>query len=190
MGLDALLAKLDADARREREEIISRATRRAEAVREEAEAELKRSRTRALDEVRAEERAEARKKVVEARTEARHIVFQARHDLLRRIRSATEERIDGGADDEAYRSALPDEVDAVLRRAPAGAMRVRAAPGLVEALRDALSEARTEIVADDDVGTGFVAVGAEGAVIIDATLSARLERAWPAEAMRLLQELG
>lgn len=215
MGLDALLAKLDADARREREEILSRATRQAEALRAQAEADLERARTRALDDVRAQEEAAARKRIVEARTEARRTVFQARQKLLGRIRSAAEERIDGGSEDDAYRSALPEEVAATLRRAPAGAIRIRAAAGLVDALRQAVAEARRsrgsspgdradpgdgadatagdaptlEVVPDDEVGTGFLAVGDGGAVIVDATLSARLERAWPAEAMRVLKEL-
>lgn len=203
MGLDALLAKLDADARREREEILSRATRRAEALRAQAEAELERAHTRALDDVRAREEAAARKRIVEARTEARRTVFQARQKLLGRIRSAAEERIDRGSEDDLYRSALPEEVEAALQRAPAGAIQVRAASGLVDALREAVRGAwpengegpgatdtpALEVVSDDEVGTGFLAVGAEGAVVVDATLSARLERAWPAEAMRLLKEL-
>ena len=202
MALEALLAQLDADAREERAALLAEAEDRAEALRKETERELARKRRHALEAVRADAAADVRAEIARARAEARRMVFQGRQEVLDRVRRATEARITEGARAPAYRSVLPAEVADALARAPEGPLRLEAPPDLAEAIRDALDadhvpegrgaggrEPTLEVVRDEATGTGFVVVADEGRVVIDATLSARLDRIWSSEAMRLLREL-
>ena len=194
MALEALLAKLDEDAARERAAVLEEAEERAARIREETERELARKRRQALDASRSEASATVRAESARGRAEARRMLFQAREEVLDRVRRATEERIAEGARDEAYRSALPGELAKALARAPEGPLRLEAPPPLLDTLRDALAgreeaDGPVDVAAEETMGTGFVVVADEGRVEIDATLSARLDRVWPAEAMRVLGEL-
>lgn len=194
MALEALLAKLDEDAREEREALLADARKRAANFREESEAELSRVRTRALDAIRAREAGAARSATSKARAEARRIVFQARTELLDRVRSAVGERIAEASEDTRYRRALPAELDSALARMPAGRVELRAREELEGPLRqvlDDLESGRDQVVMirDPAVAPGFLLVSDDGAVIVDATLAVRLERAWRGESVRLLQEV-
>lgn len=192
MALDALLAKLDADAERERAAVLSRAEETAAALRREAEEEREEVLRRTVARARTEEEASARRRLGEARSEARHRVADARGSFLSRVRAAVEERIADAATDPVYLGGLEREVRAVARRAPEGRLTFRAPPELVVHLREVAQDtlpARDVTVAEDgDVGPGFLATLDGERVVLDSTLSARLERAWRREAMRVLEE--
>ncbi len=214
MSLDALLARLDADARLEREAVLARAADEADAIRTAAEREMEGRRGEALAGIRRREEREARGELRRARDEARRLVFEARRSVLDRVRAAVAERVAAAAADPVYRSSLRAEVRAALHRLPAGELTVRAAPSLAADVRAAVEDGGSgaapevggsgrpgfgrsgaaataiSVVEDPDTDPGFL-IGADGGrVVVDATLPARLKAAWPRQAMRVLEEIG
>jgi len=129
-----------------------------------------------------------------ARLDARHAELTARARALERVRAAAEAAFERVVNDPAYHARLAPELAQALTLIPPPAG-VRCRPGLEGALTGAARALGHDakalaIRADPSCGQGFVLAATDGSVAVDATLGARLQRAWPElsiEVLRLLE---
>lgn len=199
MGLEALLAELDADAAAEREAVLAEARERADRIFAESERSLSRRRGERLDAARAEEERTALADTSDARSDARRLVLDARRRIAERVRAEVERAIVSSASHPAYPPRLAHELRSAARLAPPGPFELRVAPELVAHVDDVMPRvegtvgrgrsAEVEITPDPDLVAGFLLVAEKGRVVIDGTLGARLRLAWPRIAPRVLGEL-
>lgn len=194
MGLEALLTHLHDETRSRAETVRSEAVERARALREAAAAEHARGLERGVAERERALASASQARLAEARHQASEAVLAARARLLGRVRAAVELELERVAREPTYHTRLADELDGALALVPPPAV-VRCPPALEPAMSAAvraLGGAPEALVIrpDPSCGAGFVLAAADGSVRVDATLSARLERAWPELSIELLRRLA
>lgn len=190
MGLDALLTHLHDETRSRAETVRSEAVERARALREAAAAEHARGLERGVAERERALASASRARLAEARHQASLGVLAARARLLARVRAAAERELERVAREAAYLARLADELTGALTLVPPPAV-VCCPPALEPAMSAAVRalDGAPEALAirpDPTCGAGFVLAAADGSVRVDATLTARLERAWPELSIELL----
>ncbi len=189
MGLEHLLEALERDGNAQIEQLLAQA--RAEADRFTA------AGTEGLERRRGEVRAQGERSrhqevehaVTLARRGARRSVLEARERLLERVFAAARAELPVAATGAAYRATLPAALAgalAAIGNEPAVIRCPKALAGDLERLRPV---DRTSIVIDAATGSGFRLTTADGAVEVDDTLEARLERLGPLLARRVLTQL-
>ncbi len=186
MGYPELLRVLEDEAAREARDIRAAARRDATAIVEEA----KRAAWAARDALIARERAEAearRRAAVESLglERERTLLFEHRR-LLDALREEIQRALPGAGSPELDARLLAE----VLPEAGEGPVEVVVDPGREDAVRAALGGRPGAVVRAAPVARGGVEVVA-GRLVLDDTLPARLERAWPeleAELAALLLE--
>lgn len=214
MGLEALLAELDAEAEAERAAVLTEARSKADRIRIESGRAMSHRREERLGAAKAEEERKALAGLAAARSEARRLVLDARRRVADRVCAALEQRIESSASDSEYLARIPGELHAAAMLAPPGHGTVRVAPDLVTYVEQTLSKRegptdgrgataresrprvaaarrglRLDVAADPDVASGFLLVAERGRVVVDASLGTRLNLAWPRLATRVLREL-
>ena len=193
MGLEALLTHLHDETRTRAETVRREAVERARAMSEAAEADFSRRLAEGVAERERTLAADAGRRLSEVRREARLAVLAARERVLGRVYAAAVAAFERVVRDPAYHARLGVELAQALALVPPPAV-VRCRPGLEKVLAAAATHLghgadALAITADASRGPGFVLTAADGSVTVDATLTARLQRAWPALAIEVLQAL-
>ncbi len=189
MGLEHLLEALERDANAQIEQL--RAQARAEADRLTTTAtEALEGRRREAREVRERSRLqEVEHAVTLARRSARRSVLEARERLLERVFTAARAELPAAAAGPTYRAALPAALTGALAAVGNEPAVIRCPKALARELERLGPAGRASVVVDPAAGSGFRLATADGAVEVDDTLEARLDRLRPVLARRVLAHL-
>lgn len=201
MGIEALVARLEAEAEREADALLAEARDRAAAIRREAGREARDREERWRHRREEELRSESEGRVAEARRRARRQVLEAREELLADVRLEACRRLEGDRALEAYRAQAPSRLAAALSYLGGRAAVVRYRPGLSADLRPTADRGREgsgrgdgvpALEVEDDPGApvGLVVRAADGSIVVDDTLAERLRRAWDELAVELVAAAG
>lgn len=189
MGLEHLLEALERDASAQIEQVLAQA--RAEADRLTTAATETRERRR-RDAQGARERSrlqEVEHAVTLARRSARRSVLEARERLLERVFTAARAELPAAAAGSAYRAALPVALTGALAAVGNEPAVISCPKALARELERLCPANRASVEVDPAAGSGFRLVTADGAVEVDDTLEARLDRLRPILARRVLTQL-
>ena len=150
------------------------AEERIAALRAEHEAAAAQHRADVLRRKELELRADLARDLAGARTAGQRRVLESRDALLERVFTAA-------------RALLPEALGFV----PPGPAVVTCSPGVAARLEGQL-DARADLSVEtrDDVAAGFRVTGADGALVVDATLARLLEGERPALSIEVLERLG
>lgn len=201
MGIEALVARLEAEAEREADALLAEARDRAATIRREAGREARDREERWRDRREGELRSESEGRVAEARRRARRQVLEAREELLADVRLEARRRLEGDRALEAYRVQASTRLSAALAYLGERDAVVRCRPGLSADLRPAADEDREgagrgggvpALEVEDDPGApvGLVVRAADGSIVVDDTLAERLRRAWDDLAVEVVAAAG
>lgn len=190
MALDDLIARLEADADARVQAIRQRADGEVRALDAEA-ARAAAEVTRAnLARRRAALQAELRRELALARQKARAQELEARRALFQRVLSRAEALVAEVGASPAYLAVLPGHCTEALSYLEALRPIVRCAPALVPVLEPAVAGREdVQLVPDEALGPGLVAEAADGSVLVDNTLLARVRRREARLAVELLEAL-
>ena len=183
MGLAELVTRLERDADARVDGIEARAREELAAIEKAQERASSDSLAAELATRRAARLAATERELSLARRSADRAVLRARREALDRVLARASELLEGANADPAYRATLGARVRAALGFVGSDAV-VRCRADLAGALRD-LGVAVRE---DPAIGAGFVVEA--GAVRVDETLAARLERMRDAIVMELAAEIS
>lgn len=190
MGLEELRAELELEARAQADALLARAREQARRIVAEAEAEEEERFAREVTIAGEALRREAQREIGRKRHAAREGLLGAREALLERIFREAEARLPALSTSEAYRAALPAELERALSHV-AGAAVVECAPSLAPLLEAALGgRAGVKVAPEPSAAPGFRVRAEDGRVEIDATLPTRLARLRPELAVEALARLG
>jgi vacuolar-type H+-ATPase subunit E/Vma4 len=198
MSLDALLDAVERRGRQEVERVLDQARVEAAALERAAESRVMERRAAALRELEARVRGEAEARLAAARREARARVLRSRERLLEAVFEAVVRELPDAAASERYRSALPDLLVEAQRCVDARGATLECAAPLREEVREILDAPADGGAGPRDIvvrpcpeaATGIRLVSADGRVVVDATLTARLGRLRPRLAIIVLAALG
>ncbi|MGE5834773.1 MAG: V-type ATP synthase subunit E family protein [Acidobacteriota bacterium] len=191
MALSDLIARLEEDATKEMQAIVERADADVQAIRAATERAIAGASAERLEGQRIERAANRDRDLARARRNARGEELKARHALLARVFSRARALAPETGASESYRRVLPLHLEEALSYVQGLRPRVRcqaavaSVVGAVAARHDG-----AEIVIDETVGPGVVVEAADGSVVVDNTLAARLARIEPKLAVELLAELS
>ncbi len=151
-------------------------------------------RRRALKELKeAEYGADARRAVANERHAAMRAVLMARTQVVDRVLERARALLPEASMDERYLTALGAELSEALTFVDGDDAVVRCSPALEPAVRKALSDRpRVRVEPNEEMGTGFIVVGAGGSVVVDGQLDTRISRSASSLAIEIharLQEL-
>jgi vacuolar-type H+-ATPase subunit E/Vma4 len=125
-----------------------------------------------------------------ARREARARELAARHALLDRIFERARALIPEVAASAAYRAALPSHLGEALSYLEGTHPRIHCQAGLAPTIQSAITRhSGAQVIIDETVAPGIVAEAADGSVVVDNTLAARLAGVETRLAIELLQRL-
>jgi vacuolar-type H+-ATPase subunit E/Vma4 len=186
-------ADLSTELRRRAEEtakaIMSAAQADADQIAAEADRAIEKRRAEVLKSREGEYRAKARADVAGERHEAMRATLLAKTRVVDRVLQRAKTLLREAARGNAYGSTLADEVTEAVAFVGVEGATVHCSNDLEPAVRDALRATPGVSIKGMDVGSGFVAVSKDGAVRVDGTLEARLERLAPALAIEIHQRL-
>jgi vacuolar-type H+-ATPase subunit E/Vma4 len=177
VGTDALRASIESEGRARVVAILRSAEEEAARLRDEASSLARKRRGDVLRDTEVKLRRAANLRIAAARAEARRHVLEARADLLDRVFAMAEQAL--AAESQAHSAS--GELVARAERAlafmpPDVAVVLTCSSGVAPVLESALADRDgIRIECDPDFPTGFRAVGADGAVDVDATLVRLLE---------------
>lgn len=185
MAVDALLAALERDADREVSRRRTEARERAGTIiaRAAAAADLRRAAMR--ERLSLARRAEVARHAAEATRDLKGRVLRARAELLERVFGRAAERL-ARIDPARWLERVPLLVEQTLRYLDPGRAVVVCRPEALEPVRAALGTREAKIEVREDAAAGLLGRTADGTVLVDNTLMARLERLRPDLAIRLL----
>lgn len=190
MPLPELLDELKRGAEAEREAVLGDARARAERIRGESTARLNREQADRLAPRERELKATNARTLAEARRRGRATALAARQRVFERVFARARERLAALASDEAYRNAIPSHLGEALVYMGDVPVVIRCPPALAGAVRAALEgRADAQIAEDETMGPGVVVQAADGHVVVDNTLEARLTRLRPVLSVELAREL-
>jgi len=172
---------LDAELRRAANEtaesILDAARGDSQRVASQSERAVEGRRRELMDRKEAEYGADARRAIATERHAAMRAVLVARTQLVDRVLRRTRGLLPEAAVDERYLTALGAELAEALQFVDGVDAVVRCSPALEPAVRSALSDRpRVRVQPDQEMGTGFIVVGAGGSVIVDGQLETRIDR--------------
>jgi vacuolar-type H+-ATPase subunit E/Vma4 len=190
MALPDLIARLEEDASRERQAIIDRADAEVQAIRAAADRAIASASAERLEGQRIERAANRDRDLARARRDARAEELKARHALLARVFDRARALAPETGASESYQQVLPSHLEEALSYVRGLRPRVRCQADAASVLGPvAARQDGAEIVLDESVGPGVVVEAADGSVVVDNTLVARLARIEPKLAVELLAEL-
>ncbi len=186
MPLPDLLAELERDAAARAQAILSDARQRSATGVEAARRDVAQRLSAALGRREAELAAAIAASLAAARHDARRRTLTARATYLDRVREAARRRLRGAQADDDVVASLSGLLAETLTYVGHEAIEIRAAPCLTSALRRLVGTDPARTVVDDPtIDAGFVARTRDGRLTVDQTLTARLDRDWPAVAIAL-----
>lgn len=190
MGLDALLAALEREARAEADRYLSAAREEAERIRAAGEARaaaLVAARRREVAADHAKRSTAAMTAVVRT---ARARELQAQAGLLEQVQARTRDVL-SAAPLREWQQVLPSLLEAGLRYAGAGEVEVYCSPAAEAAVQQALTgRPDARVVADPDVPAGIEVRRADNTMRVRLTLPDRLDALWPAIRLAVLDAVG
>jgi vacuolar-type H+-ATPase subunit E/Vma4 len=125
----------------------------------------------------AEYGADARRAIATERHTAMRAVLMARTKLVDRVLERARGLLPEAAADERYLAALGAELAEALKFVEGDDAMVRCSPALEPTVRNSLSDRpRVRVQTDQEIGTGFIVVGAGGSVVVDGQLETRIDR--------------
>jgi len=191
MALPDLIARLERDADAQVEAITRRAKAEVRAL-DAAAAEAAAGATAShLEQQRLERHAEHIADLARARRRARAEELDARRALLARILERARAGVEEAGASPSYAAALPAHLDEALSYLEGRDVRVRCRTSDAAVLRSiAAGRGHVELAVDDAMGPGLIAEAADGSVVVDNTLAARLTRMERSLAIELLGEVG
>jgi vacuolar-type H+-ATPase subunit E/Vma4 len=191
MALPDLIARLEEDAAREIQAIGERADADIQAIRAATDRAIAGASAVRLEGQRIERAASRDRDLARARRDARAEELKARHALLARILDRARALAPETGASESYQRVLPSHLEEALSYVQGLRPRVRCQAAVASVLGPvAARHDGAEIVIDETVGPGVVVEAADGSVVVDSTLVARLARIEPTLAVELLAELS
>jgi vacuolar-type H+-ATPase subunit E/Vma4 len=191
MGLEELVARLQRDADARVVAIRARAAEEIATLEAQATGAASRLHDGTLAARRGARSAELERETATRRRHAREARLVAENAVLERVLARTVELFEEAARDPASLAALVHATEGALRYVDGPAV-VRARPAIAEALRgSSLARERgaaLRIEGDPAMPVGVVVTGLDGAVVVDETFVARLDRLRPRLAIELLRE--
>jgi len=172
---------LDAELRRAAKEtaesILDAARGDSQRVASQSERAIEGRRRELLERREAEYGTDARRAIASERHAAMRAVLMARTKFVDRVLERTRGLLREAAVDERYLAALGAELAEALQFVEGDDAVVRCSPALEPAVRNALSDRpRVRVQPDQEMGTGFIVVGAGGSVLVDGQLDTRIDR--------------
>lgn len=172
---------LDAELRRAANEtaesILESARSDSERVASESERAIEGRRKELMGRKEAKYGADARRAIATEKHAAMRAVLMAQTKLVDRVLDRAKGQLRVAAMDERYLAALGGELAEAWKFVESDDTLVRCSPDLEPAIRKALSDRPSvRVQADDEMGTGFIIVGAGGSVVVDGQLESRIAR--------------
>jgi vacuolar-type H+-ATPase subunit E/Vma4 len=144
-----------------------------------------------IERERAGRRAMQERELAVARRQARGRELEARRAQLTRIFDLARSLAPEAAASPAYVDVLPAHLREALSFLEGLRPRVRCQAAIAAVLQDTIArDPGAALVIDESVGPGIVAEAADGSVVVDNTLVARLARVEPRLSIELLRKLG
>jgi vacuolar-type H+-ATPase subunit E/Vma4 len=191
MALPDLIARLEEEALSRVEAIHREADEKVRAIEKDAERAVADAMSRHLEHEHAGRRAARERELTGARRNARARELEAQHALLARVAARARALLPQTAQSSAYRAVLPRHLDEALSFLQGLHPRVRCQAAFAAVLEPAIDEREgARLVIDESVGPGIVAESADGSVIVDNTLTARLRRVETGLAADLVRRLS
>jgi vacuolar-type H+-ATPase subunit E/Vma4 len=191
MALLDLIARLEGDAAREVQAIVERADADVLAIRAATERAIAGGSAERLERQRMERAANRDGDLARTRRAARGEELKARYALLARVLDRARALAPETGASESYQRVLPSHLEEALSYVQGLRPRVRCQANAASVLRPvAARHDGAEIVIDETIGPGVVVEAADGSVVVDNTLAARLARIEPKLAVELLAELS
>jgi vacuolar-type H+-ATPase subunit E/Vma4 len=190
MALADLILALERDAGKQAAARVEEARSRAAAVREQADREVSARRRSVLGGEETRLRNAAAREVAEARRHARRAILETRQDVIDRIFSEAAARLHEDSALESYRQTLAAHLHEVLTYIGSRPASIVCPPSLEESVRDLLRDRpHIRVRSDSAAEPGIVAVTDDGALTVDNTLTARLQRLRPVLESELVKRL-
>ncbi len=189
MGLEHLLEALERDANAQIEQLLAQARAEADRLTTAATAAVERRRQKAHEARERSRLQQVEHAVTLARRGARRSVLESRERLLERLFTAARVELPAAAAGPAYRATLPAALSGALAAVGNEPAVIRCPEALARDLERLRPDDRASVVVDPATGSGFRLATADGAVEVDDTLEARLERLRPILARRVLAQL-
>jgi vacuolar-type H+-ATPase subunit E/Vma4 len=191
MALSDLISRLEQEARSQVQTIEQDTDAEVRAIEAATEQAIADTTTRHLERERAERQAVHQRELALARREAHARELEARHAQLARVLDRARALVPEAAASASYAEALPSHLDEALSFLEGARPRVKCPAAFIATLRPTAARFEgAELVIDESIGPGIVAEAADGSVIVDNTLAARLARLEPRLAIQLLRMLG
>ena len=191
MALSDLVSRLEQEAQSRVQAIQQDAEVEVRAIDAATEQAVSRIAAHHIDRERAARRAVQDRELALARREARGRELEARRAQLTRILDLARSLVPDAAASPAYADVLPAHLGEALSFLDGLRPRVRCQPAVAAVLQDTIAGVPgAELVIDGSVGPGVVAEAADGSVVVDNTLVARIARVEPGLSIELLRKLG
>lgn len=188
MAVDALLAALERDADSEVSRRRTEARERAETIIARAAAAADRRRAAMMERLSLTRRAEVARHAAEATRDLKGRVLRARAELLERVFGQAALRL-ARIEPGRWLERVPLLVEQTLRYLEPGRAVLVCRPEAEGPVRAAVGIREVKIEVREDAPAGLLGRTADGSVVVDNTLTARLERLRPDLAIRLLARI-
>jgi vacuolar-type H+-ATPase subunit E/Vma4 len=191
MALSDLVSRLELEAQNRVQGIQQDAEVEVRAIEAATEHAVSGITTHYLDRQRAGRRTAQQQELALARRQARGRELEARRAQLTRIFDRARSLVPEVAASTAYVDVLPAHLEEALSFLEGLRPRVRCQAAVAAVLQDTIDGyPGAALVIDESVQPGIVAEAADGSVVVDNTLVARLARAEPGLAIELLRKLA
>lgn len=191
MALSDLVSRLEQEAQSRVQALQQDAEVEVRAIDAATEQAVSRIAAHHIDRERAARRALQDRELALARREARGRELEARRAQLTRILDLARSLAPDAAASPAYADVLPAHLREALSFLEGLRPRVRCQAAVAPVLQDTIAHVPgAELVIDESVGPGIVAEAADGSVVVDNTLVARLARVEARLSIELLRRLG
>jgi len=191
VALPDLIARLEEDVERQIEAIAQQADAEVRAINDGAAQAAAAASASHLARHRAERQLAHRRDLSRTRRRAHARELEAQHALLDRILGRARDHLQDHAGSPRYQAALSTHLAEALSYLEGLPARVRCNASQAALLRPLVARhSDVELTIDDSVGSGLVAEAADGSVVVDNTLAARLRRIERRLAVELIAEVG
>lgn len=189
MGSYELRAAIEAEADARVSEILRSAESEASKLRSDASARVTSRRDEELRVLEVELRRDANARIAKGRLEARKQLLDARDEFIHRVFSSAKEELTGEADTAISEDSMVARAHLALGHLPPDDPIVFTCSSSVAPALEAAVAGREgiRVECDPDLPTGFRVTGANGAIVVDATLVGLLERSRPMLAIEILR---
>ena len=190
MALSDLMRRLEEEAEDQVRAIEQHAANQVAEIEATSVRDADAARSRYLEEKRAARQRLRERELVRARGEAHARELEARRRQLARILDRARALAPEIGGSTVYRNALPRHAEVALSYLEGVRSRVRCRAEYAPILRPVVAGHQgVELAIDDTIGPGVIAEAADGSVVVDNTLAARLVRIEPRLAIELARRL-